>query len=80
MRKQMEISQLASGRCFQGPTHFLELRHARSREVTKLECGGLGGSSATRPHAMHPRGLIFNGASDGIRTRDLRFTKPLLYH
>jgi hypothetical protein len=27
----------------------------------------------------HPLTLVENGADDGIRTRDLRFTKPLLY-
>ena len=27
----------------------------------------------------HPLPLVENGADDGIRTRDLRFTKPLLY-
>jgi hypothetical protein len=32
------------------------------------------------PNAQHPTPKAFGaGADDGIRTRDLRFTKPLLY-
>jgi len=32
------------------------------------------------PNAQHPAPKAFGaGADDGIRTRDLRFTKPLLY-
>ncbi len=45
-----------------------------------LPSRSLGVSDAKRPHSgVAARKAFGAGADDGIRTRDLRFTKPLLY-
>ncbi len=52
----------------------------RNQFLKPLVCGS-SSSNRERPMAKkpHTESAVQGGADDGIRTRDLRFTKPLLY-